>query len=91
MNKYLIVGIAAFSLMATTVYALNSNENSKIVNESTPYNQNCPYHNSNEDCPYHSNTTSSYDCPNCESGNYYHHNNGNGNHYGRHGRHLHHN
>lgn len=88
MNKYLIVGIGALSLMATTVYALNDNN---LVNEATTYKQNCPYHNNNENCPYYDEATGTHNCPNSEDGNCQHNNSGNMNGYGRQGRCHHHN
>lgn len=73
-----MIGIAAFSLTATTVYALSDNSsNNSVVNETTGYNQNCPYYND---------TTATHNCPNSEKGNCQHNHGGNGNGYGRHGR-----
>lgn len=86
MKKYLILGIAAFSLMATTVYALNGNNN--FVNGAA-HNQNCPYHNSNENCPYYDETISTHNYQNSESGNCHHNNCGSKDGYGRQGRHHH--
>lgn len=43
MKKYLIVGLVAFSLMATTAYALSDNNKNNLANEPANYNQNCPY------------------------------------------------
>lgn len=87
MYKYLMIGIAAFSLTATTVYALNDNSgNNSVVNETTGYNQNCPYHNENKDCPYYNDATATHNCPNSEKGNCQHNHDGNRNGYGRHGR-----
>ena len=87
MNKYLIVAIVVFSLMVTTVYALNDNGN--YVNEPSIYNQNCPYHDVNDSCPYYNEKIDTYNCPN--NGNCQHNNGGNGNHYGRQGGCPHHN
>lgn len=71
MNKYLVIGIVALSLMTTTVYSINNSNN--LVNKSTTYNQNCPYHDR---------TTNTHSCPNngirgsqynhCSNGNTYH-------------------
>ena len=53
MRKYLTFGIITFLLIATTVYALNDNED--IKSEQISYNQNCPYYDEKTDtqnCPY---------------------------------------
>ncbi len=107
MKKYLIVGVATFSLLITTVYAFNDNRNhNRFFYESTMYNQNCPYHSGNEECPYHSDsehcpyydeTTDTHNCSNSKNVNCQHKNIDNGNSYGRydghsrHGGHSHHN
>lgn len=66
MKKYLAVGIVAFSLTITTVYALNDHNR---IDESTTYNQNCPYYDRNEDCPYYDEVTDTRNCPNNKNGN----------------------
>lgn len=91
MKKYLFIGLVAFSLTITTVYALNDNRSeSKVTKDQITYKENCPYYNSNEDCPYNNDngnypyyneTTGTQSCSNCENGNR-HYNHGNG--YGRH-------
>ncbi len=87
MNKYLMIGIAAFSLTATTVYAINDNSsNNSSVNDKVEYNQNCPHQNENKDCPYYDETNTTSHCPNSENGNCQHNHGGNGKGYGRHGR-----
>ncbi len=55
MKKYWIVGIVVFSLMATTVYALNNGE---IVstNDILSCKQNCPYRDDNGVCDYYEET-----------------------------------
>ena len=85
MNKYLIMGIVTFSLMATTAYALNdTSSNNDFVNEPMIYNQNCPYHDGSEECPYYDETTGSHACPNSENRNYRHNHGGNRSSYARH-------
>lgn len=73
MKKYLIMGIIAFSLMITTVYAFNNkSENNNFLNNQTSNNQNCPYcnnsdcpyQNNGKDCPYYPERTSAHNCPN---------------------------
>ena len=89
MKKYLVIGLVIVSLMMTTVYALNSNDDkNNIVKNQIAYHENCPYHNENENCPYYDKTTDTYNYPNSNQENCSH-NNGNGNGYGRHNRHHH--
>lgn len=73
MKKYFVVGVVAFALMITTAYALNDSSNNSI-NESTAYNQNCPYYDE---------STHTHNCPNNKNGNCP--NNYSGNRYGRQG------
>ncbi len=60
MKKYLIAVVLASTLMITSVYAVNNNNNIN-ANKQTTYNQNCPYYNE---------TTETKNCPNnntCEN------------------------
>lgn len=68
MKKYLIAVVLASTLMITSVYALNNNNDINTTKQTT-YNQNCPYHNE-ENCPYYNETTETKNCPNnntCEN------------------------
>lgn len=72
-----MIGIMVFFLMATTVYALNTNDrNNDFVNESTMPNQNCPYYDE---------TTRNHNCPNNENGYRWYNHGHNGSSHGRHG------
>lgn len=63
------IGTIAFSLMATTVYALNTSNNKQtLVSETTPN-----YHN----CPYYDETIDTHNCPNRENHNCQNHYNNN--------------
>ncbi len=86
MKKYLIIGTIAISLMATTVYALNtSNDKKTLVSETTPNYHNCPYNNyTKENCPYYDETTDTHNCPNRENHNCQNRYNNNKHGYGRH-------
>lgn len=81
MKKYLILGSAAFFLMATTVYAFNDNSN--FMTRPTTHNQNCPYHNSNENYPYYDENMNSHNCQSSKNGNCHHNNYGYRNGYGK--------
>ncbi len=82
-KKYLLVGAALFSLMVTTVYALNESDTG-MVNETAVQKTNCPYCENNE-CPYYENKSN---CSNCHQNEHYHGGKGNG--YGRQGKCGHH-
>ena len=81
-----MIGIAAFSLIATKVYPLNASNssNNNFVKETMEYNQNLPYCNAIENCPYYDESTCSYNCPNNESESCKYNKNCFGNGYGRH-------
>ena len=60
MKKFLIDVVLASTLMITSVYALNNNNDINTTKQTT-YNQNCPYYNE---------TTETKNCPNnntCEN------------------------
>jgi hypothetical protein len=93
MKKCLALGIIAFSLMATTVYAFNGNGRHSVNHETEVYHQNCPYQDEVGNCPYHENTTNHEDCSNCASSqqhNEHHNTTTNTGNYSGHGRHGHH-
>ncbi len=64
MNKYIIIGIGAFALMTTTVYALTNDNNDDAINNGATIRENCPYH--NEECPYYEEKNDN-NCPNNKS------------------------
>lgn len=73
MSKYIIIGVATFSLMVSTVYALNSNDKDNIVNNQIGYNQNCPYHENGEECPYYDEMSNTHNCLYNENSQHNHH------------------